>query len=98
MSVIDFIKGYSGTEGAMFDKVKEGLWKALEGFIELPVKFVGWLAESVLGWFGVEVKDVSGKMMAVIKNGFMMVLDGWAMIFEGIGNVADRCEGKTYVR
>jgi hypothetical protein len=88
MSVIDFIKGYSGTEGTMFDKVKEGLWKALEGFIELPVKFVGWLIESVLGWFGIEVKDVSGKMMAIIKNGFMMIFDGWALIFEGIKNVA----------
>jgi hypothetical protein len=81
LSVIDFIKGFRDTEGSLWEKIKGGLWKALEGFIELPVRFVGWVIEKVLGWFGVEVDGVGDKMMKIIKKGFFMILDGWTLIF-----------------
>jgi hypothetical protein len=81
LSVIDFIRGYSEAEGSMFEKIKEGLWKALEGFIELPVMFLGWVIEKVLGFFGVEVEGIGNDMLKVIKDLFFMAIDGWVLIF-----------------
>lgn len=81
LSVIDFMRGFAETEGTLWEKIKGGWWKALEGFIELPVLFIGWVIEKVLGWFGVEVEGVGQKMMDIIKTGFHMILDGYAMLF-----------------
>lgn len=81
LSVIDFIKGYKNTEGSMLDKIKEGLWNALEGFIELPVMFIGWVVEKVLGWFGIESEGVGNKIMGIMKNTFTMIIEGWELIF-----------------
>jgi len=82
LSTIDFIRGYAETEGSMFDKIKNGLWKAIEGFIELPVRFIGWVTEKVLGMFGIKAEGIAGKMMDGLKQAFGMVLDGWVLIFE----------------
>jgi len=81
MGVIDFIKGYASTEGSMFDKIKAGLWAAIEGFIELPVMFIGWVVEKVLGWFGIESEGVGDKIMGFMKNSFYMIIEGWELIF-----------------
>ena len=75
LSIIDFIKGFSETEGSLFEKVKGGLWGALEGFIELPVKFFGWVVEKILGMFGVEVDGIADKMMAWIHVAFDFLAD-----------------------
>lgn len=82
LSVIDFIKGFKEMEGPLFEKIKEGLWSALEGFIELPIKLVGWLMEKVLNLFGIEVEGLSKKFMDVTKTGFMMIFDGWKALFD----------------
>ena len=47
LSVIDFIKEFKNSEGILWEKIKGGLWGALEGFIELPVKFIGWVVEKI---------------------------------------------------
>jgi hypothetical protein len=82
LSVIDFIKAFKETEGSLFEKIKEGLWAALEGFIELPIRFLGWVVEKILGLFGVEVDGIGQKMLNIAKQGFMMIFDGWKMIFD----------------
>ncbi len=82
LSVIDFIRGYAETEGSMFEKIKEGLWKALAGFIELPVRFLGWIYEKVLELFGIEVNGIADKMMGFFKQTFELALNGWVMIFK----------------
>lgn len=82
MSVIDFIKGFKEMEGPLFEKIKEGLWSALEGFIELPIKLVGWLTEKVLNLFGVEVEGLSKKFMDITRTGFMMIFNGWKLLFD----------------
>lgn len=75
LSIIDFIKGYSRTEGTMWDKIKGGLWAALEGFIELPVRFISWVVEKVAGLFGVELDGMGNKIMDMIHIGFNVILD-----------------------
>ena len=75
LSVIDFIRGFAETEGTLFDKIKGGLWEALEGFIELPVMAIGWVVEKVAGWFGVEVEGVAGKIMNVLQGVFDLIMD-----------------------
>jgi hypothetical protein len=75
MSVWDFIKGFKDTQGTLWDKIKGGLWSAIEGFIELPVKFIGWLIEKVLGWFGIEVEGVADGIMNNIKRFLDFILD-----------------------
>lgn len=70
LSIIDFIKGFKDTEGTLWEKIQGGLWKVIEGFIELPVKFIGWVVEKVLGWFGIEAEGVGDKMMDTLKTVF----------------------------
>ena len=94
MSLIDFIRGYSSTEGSTWEKIKGGLWKALEGFIELPVRFIGWVIEKVAGWFGIEIEGTSDKMMGWIKKGFNFILSGYELLFgllkEGVTNAINK--------
>jgi hypothetical protein len=75
LGVIDFIKGFTSTEGDLFDKIKGGLIEAVTGFIELPVKFIGWIIEKVLGLFGVEVDGLGDKMMEKIRGFLDFLLD-----------------------
>lgn len=82
LSLIDFIKAYKETEGSTWEKIKAGLWAAIEGFIELPVRFIGWVVEKVLGWFGIEVTGVGDKLMAAFKGLFDAILFGWEQIFK----------------
>ena len=81
MSAIDFIRGYAETEGSMWEKIKGGLWKAIEGFIVLPVTFIGWVVEKVAELFGVEIDNVGEKIMGIMEKGFMMIFEGWELIF-----------------
>ncbi len=75
LGIIDFIKGFAATEGTLFDKIKGGLWAALEGFVELPAKFIGWMVEKIAGWFGLEVDNVADKIMGGIRVWFDALLD-----------------------
>lgn len=75
LGVIDFVKGFTATEGTLFDKIKGGLMSALDGLIELPVKLIGWAVEKLLGLFGVEVDGIGDKMMDWIHKGFDLILD-----------------------
>jgi hypothetical protein len=75
LGVIDFIKGFRNTEGDLYDKIKGGLIEAITGFIELPIQFIGWIVEKVLGLFGVEVDGVGDKMMEKIRGFLDFLLD-----------------------
>lgn len=75
LSVIDFIKGFQETEGDLWEKIKGGFWSAIEGFIELPVKFIGWVVEKVAGLFGVELEGVGDKIMGVLRKGFDFLME-----------------------
>ena len=75
LSVIDFIKGFQETEGDLWEKIKGGFWSAIEGFIELPVKFIGWVVEKVAGLFGVELEGVGEKIMGVLRKGFDFLME-----------------------
>lgn len=90
LSIIDFIKGFKEQQGPLFDKIKSGLWKALEGFIDLPIKFIGWITEKVAGLFGVELENIGQKMLNTFHIGFDHILDGWAVMFKRLSETFSR--------
>jgi hypothetical protein len=55
MGLIDFIKGFTQTEGTLWDKIKGGLKAALWGFFELPITILGWMGDKVLEYLGIEM-------------------------------------------
>lgn len=75
-SVIDFYKGFIGTEGTFMAKIQSGLKEAFLGFIELPVKLLAKL-------FGGE----GAKWMEVMGKGFDMIFEGWGLIADGIMSI-----------
>ena len=91
LSLIDFIKAYQSTEGTIWEKIKSGLWAAVEGIIEMPIRFLTWAAEKILGWFNIKFdgKDAADKMLGVIRNGFFLALKGWELIFQQLGESYD---------
>ena len=75
IGIIDFIKGFTSTEGTLWDKIKGGLKAAIFGFIELPIRFLAWLIEKVLGFFGVSVEGLGDKIMDWISGFLDLILD-----------------------
>lgn len=64
IGVIDFIRGFMKSDSkTIIGKVIDGLKFAFTEFFDLPVKFIGWLVEKILGMFGVKVEGVAGKIM-----------------------------------
>lgn len=80
LGVIDFIRGFASAEGNLADKITAGVKAAIFGFIELPVKLIGWLVEKILGLFGVEVTGVADKIMGF----FSYIIDFWVGMFRPI--------------
>ncbi len=76
LSAIDFMKGYSETEGSRWEKIKAGIWEAFKGFIELPLKFIGWITEKVLGLFGIEIDGLAENWMKNLKTSFDWIMGG----------------------
>jgi hypothetical protein len=74
--IIDFVRGFIkeyGTSGSIIESIGVGLKTAIMGFIELPVKIIGWMIDKVLGWFGVEGADSAKKMLGWIGDSFDFV-------------------------
>lgn len=69
LGVIDFFKAFSSTHGDTEDKIKAGLLGVVGGLIELPVKLLGWIADWMLGLFGVQIEGGAGQeIMDRIQN------------------------------
>jgi len=69
LSVIDFIKGFVQTEGTIAQKIMGGLWEVIDGFIGLPVRLFGWIADWVLKQFGIEIEGgVGNRIMNSLKS------------------------------
>lgn len=91
LSVIDFIKGFREEQGSLWDKIKNGLWEAFAGFIELPIKFIGWVIEKIAGWFGMDIKSgaIAENVMGNMEIGFKVLLDLPLKIAKGIKKAVD---------
>jgi hypothetical protein len=50
-------------EGNILDKIQGGLKKAIDGFIDLPVKLLGFIGDKILSLFGVEIEGGIGEKM-----------------------------------
>jgi hypothetical protein len=70
MSVIDFIKGFTETEGDLLDKIIGGLQKVVLEFLDLPIRALGWIVEKVAGFFGIEIEDAAGTIKGWIVKFF----------------------------
>lgn len=86
--LIDFIKGFQekyGTSGSIIQAIGAGLKSAFLGFLELPVKLIGWLIDKVLAMFGVESAGSAGKIMGFLGKAFDMYWGYIKWIFNTIG-------------
>jgi len=75
IGIYDFIMGFIQTEGTLWDKFKGGFKAAIFGFIEMPIRFLAWLIEKVMGWFGVSVEGLGDKIMNWISGFLDLILD-----------------------
>ena len=74
MGIIDFIKGFMATEGDILAKIQGGISESIKGFLELPLKLFGWIADKILGFFGASVEGgVASKLMAGIDTAVEMI-------------------------
>lgn len=88
MGLIDFVKGFMATEGDIVSKIKAGLLAAFTGFVEMPVKLIGWITDWILKAFGLEMEGGAGAaMMAKVTETFSWVFDKIAGLFSGIGDI-----------
>lgn len=89
LSLIAFIKGFVKTEGGIIDKIKGGLMNVIEDFIKFPVKLIGWIADWILGLFGVEIKGGVGEkllsgIMWVVERAINILLAPFRIIKAGV--------------
>jgi len=86
LGVIDFIKGFMGTEGTLMQKLQGGLSEAIKGFIELPAKVVGWIGEKLLGLAGIQVEkgEIAGKIMGFVDKVVDMIFHPWDYLMAGV--------------
>lgn len=73
MGVIDFFSAFNSKQGTFIEKLKAGLTGLLSGFFDPIFDLLGWVADKVLGWFGIEVEGGCGAKM---KEGFANILNG----------------------
>jgi len=81
LGLIDFIKGFMGTEGSMVDKIKGGLIAAIKGFF-LPIIWVfDWVGKKLgIGKIGTQIFEKVSKL-------FGYIIDGIAWIIKPIANM-----------
>lgn len=98
--VIDFIKGFAQAEGSLANRLIEGGKAAIMGFIELPVKLIGWVIEKLLDLFGIEVDGIAQKILDVISSIFDLFTSFFRPVigfFEGFfktkGSFMDKLKG-----
>jgi hypothetical protein len=85
IGLFDFIKAFKESEAdTLWGKIKDGLWAALEGFIRLPIEFLGWIAEEVLELFGIKFdgQEFANKAIKFFKDLFNFVIFGWEELFK----------------
>jgi hypothetical protein len=61
---------------------------AFVGFVEMPVKLIGWIADWILKAFGLEIEGGAGAaMMAKVTETFTWIIDKIGGFFSGIGAI-----------
>lgn len=69
LSIVDFISGFMNSDKDTFiGKVADGLKAVVVGFLELPVKFVGWIWEKFLTLLGFNAEGLTDKIFGIFKN------------------------------
>lgn len=85
LGAVDFIKGFVESEGNIIEKIQTGLQSAVEGFIDLPVKLLGWIGDKILSLFGAEIEGGTGALMKkMIIDTLMFIPDMITGFFNGI--------------
>ena len=88
MGIIDFFRGFKSESGGLLDKIKAGLIEVIMGFFDPVFRVFGWLADKILGWFGIEIEGGSGE---AAMNFVREKLEQWwgflISIITGAGNL-----------
>lgn len=98
MGLIDFIKGFQADQGDLLSKIVMGLKAAVLGFLDLPIRMIGWIGDKVLGIFGVEIegglgekiKKGIGSMFGYVEKFFRWIGDIWNKFSGWVGGIWDR--------
>uniref|UniRef100_A0A6M3K7K0 Uncharacterized protein n=1 Tax=viral metagenome TaxID=1070528 RepID=A0A6M3K7K0_9ZZZZ len=98
-AVIDFIDGFISTQGDIFEKIKNGLSSAIKGFIEMPIKLIGWVVDWILSKFGIEVAGGTGKLlldsiMKGVDTALSIIIAPFRFVYSIIKQTIDLFRGK----
>lgn len=86
MGLVDFFKAFWTTQGSLIDRIKAGLTAAVTGFFNPIFKLLGWLTDSLLGLFGIEV-DSAKVMIENFKKIVSMTFDSIFSVIKSIGGM-----------
>jgi len=76
LGLIDFIEGFTSTQGTLVEKIKAGLQEVVQGLIGFPVKLLGWVVDWLLGLVGVEIEGgVASHAMDIINRTVGLIID-----------------------
>jgi len=91
LGVIDFIKGFMGTEGTLMQKIEGGVKSAIKGFIELPAKVVGWIVEKIGNFMGFKIEEGSiyKKIMGLVDEVVDIIFHPWDYLVKGVNKFTD---------
>jgi len=80
--LIDFVKGFMGTEGSIVDKIKGGLIAAIKGFFAPVIWIFDWIGEKLgIGKIGTQIFEKFSKLFGYIIDGIAFIIKPiWNMI------------------
>jgi hypothetical protein len=85
LSVIDFIKAFTATEGTLLEKIQAGIKNVIVKFFEWPLMALGKLYDWILKKLGLEQYITEGgsgaKLVEWLGKAVDMVFTGWKLIF-----------------
>lgn len=86
LGVIDFIRGWTKTSGTWIEKLKGGLTSVIQGFLDLPIRLLGWVVDWVLKQFNIDLGDGGSAkiMMDSIKKSIDILINTISYVFSGI--------------
>jgi hypothetical protein len=92
MGIIDFVKGFSETEGSLGEKIIGGLKAAIMGIVEMPLKAIGWVFDKLTGGEGSGDKMVA-KFSELLNGFFQGVTDALMSLWETLKSLAGHVMG-----
>jgi hypothetical protein len=85
------------SETTLLGKIQDGVKRMVSDFMELPIKLIGWVMDSLLGLFGINIEGgMASKLMSWLDTAmdvFFGVLGVYFDVLVGIGKVVGKLLG-----